>query len=134
MTDKTAQDAIAELKHWMEHNEVAPRIAKAIYEWTDFAFNDWDSASASDVLHHLETTNCASCHAPFNLIYDHEVAQKVPLWWNEIDAALDEYHESMGENISPRHNNVITITFFVWFAVEWFADQAAGHIRDWMES
>ena len=126
----TAQAALASLATWAKEQKDAPRIAAAILEWTENAFASWEGATDSDVIRHLETIDCAACHAPPGLIYNSEIAGKVSGWWDEIDAALYAYQEEMGEPPRPRDKrDSLTIGFLVWFAVEWWAQDAAGWVR-----
>ena len=121
----TAQAALASLATWAKEQKDAPRIAAAILEWTENTFASWEGATDSDVIRHLETIDCAACHAPPGLIYNHEIAEKVSGWWDEIDAALYAYQEEMGEPPRPRDKrDSLTINFLVWFAVEWWAQDA----------
>jgi mono/diheme cytochrome c family protein len=126
----TAADAINTLREW---EEAKPgHISRAILKWVEEAFENEPSATAKDVLRHLETIDCAACHAPAGLIYNGEVAEKLSLWWSEIDDAIFEHHENMGENPAPR-DGALTVGWLVWFAVEWVGHDAAGYLESEME-
>lgn len=129
-TIDTAQDALAVLNEWHERN--AGNISYAILQWTQDAFEHDERATAQDVLRHLETIDCAGCHAPQGLIYNKDIADKVPLWWDEIDEAVAQYHEETGEHATPR-DGAVTIGWLVWFAVEWIGHDAARFLEDKME-
>lgn len=126
----TAQDALAVLNEW--HDSNAGNISHAILEWARDAFENDATATARDVLRHLETIDCAACHAPHGLIYSQHIADKVPLWWDEIDEALTQYHEETGEHPAPRGGS-ITIDWLVWFAVEWLGHDAARFLASKIE-
>jgi hypothetical protein len=126
----TAADAINTLREW---EEAKPgHIPRAILKWAEEAFENDPSATAKDVLRHLETIDCAACHAPAGLIYNGEIAEKLALWWSEIDDAINDYHENMGENPAPR-DGALTVGWLVWFAVEWVGHDAAGYLESEME-
>lgn len=129
-TIETAQDALHVLAEWHERN--AGNISHAILQWTRDAFEHDEGATAQDVLRHLEMIDCAGCHAPQGLIYNQDIADKVPLWWDEIDEAVAQYHEETGEHPAPRHGS-ITIGWLVWFAVEWISHAAARFLEHKME-
>ena len=129
-TIETAQDALAVLAEWHERN--AGNISHAILQWTRDAFEHDASATAQDVLRHLESLNCAGCHAPRGLIYNQDIADKVALWWDEIDEAMAHYFEETGEHPAPRDGSV-TIGWLVWFAVEWVGHDAARLLESNME-
>ena len=130
MTIETAQDAMDALAQW--HDENPGEISYAILEWTRDYFDNDKDATARDILHHLETIDCAGCHAPHGLIYNHEIADKVPLWWSDINEAIAEYHDETGEHPAPRDGS-ITIGWLVWFAVEWVGHNAARYLESQME-
>jgi mono/diheme cytochrome c family protein len=126
----TAADAINTLRVW---EEARPgHIPRAILKWAEEAFENEPSATANDVLRHLETIDCAACHAPDGLIYNGEIAEKLALWWSEIDDAIFEHHESMGENPAPR-DGALSVGWLVWFAVEWVGYDAAVYLESEME-
>lgn len=127
----TAADAIQTLRQWEEANP--GHISRAILEWADGAFESDPNAAAKDVLRHLETIDCAGCHAPAGLIYSGEIAAKLALWWSEIDDAIAYYHESVGENPTPPGDGVITVGWLVWFAVELVGHDAARYLEREME-
>lgn len=129
-TIDTAQDALAVLNDW--HDSNAGNISYAILEWARDAFEHDEGASARDVLRHMETIDCAACHAPHGLIYNQQVADKAALWWDEIDEALAQYREETGEHPAPRHGS-ITIGWLVWFAVEWVGHDAARFLENKLE-
>jgi cytochrome c553 len=129
-TIETAQDALAALNDWQGPYPNA--IACAVLEWVRDAFEHDEGASARDVLRYLETIDCAGCHAPQGLIYNHDIAAKAALWWDEIDEALADYHEGTSEHPAPRHGS-ITIGWLVWFAVEWVGHDAARFLESRME-
>lgn len=126
----TAQDALAVLTEWQDRN--AGNISHAILEWVRDAFEHDATATARDVLRHLETIDCASCHAPRGLIYNQHIADKIPTWWDEIDEAMAHYFEDTGEHARPRDGS-ITIGWLVWFAVEWVGHDAARYLEGRME-
>lgn len=133
-TIETAQDALHVLAEWHERN--AGNISHAILQWTRDYFEHDASASARDVLRHLETIDCAGCHAPQGLIYNQDIADKVPLWWDEIDEALADHYEQTGENPSRIYRDsegALSIGWLVWFAVEWVGHDAARFLEDKME-
>ena len=125
-----AADALAILREW--HNARPGEIGAAILGWTDDSFSGWTDATARDVLRHLEMTDCAACHAPGGLIYNHHIARKLEAWWPEIDDAIAEYHDATGENPRPR-DGALTLGWLVWFAVEWMAHDAAAFLSNRME-
>lgn len=127
---ETAQDALAVLNQWYESNP--GEISYAILQWARDYFDNDTSATARDVLRHLETIDCAGCHAPQGLIYNKDIADKVPLWWDEIDEAIANYFEETGEHARPR-DGAITIGWLVWFAVEWIGHDAARFLESRME-
>lgn len=129
-TIETAQDALAVLNQWYESNP--GEIPYAILQWTRDYFDNDASATARDVLRHLETIDCAGCHAPQGLIYNKHIADKVPLWWYEIDEAIANYFEETGEHARPR-DGAVTIGWLVWFAVEWIGHDAARFLESRME-
>lgn len=133
-TIETAQDALHVLAEWHERN--AGNISYAILQWTRDAFEHDASATAQDVLRHLESLNCAGCHAPQGLIYNQDIADKVALWWDEIDAALADHYEQTGQNPQPKGRDAegaLTIGWLVWFAVEWVGYDAASFLSHKME-
>lgn len=135
----TAADALAILREW---EEAQPgNIRAAIVEWVEDAMVEWvedaplrrePNATARDVLHHLETTDCAACHAPRGLIYNCDINPKLDLWAIEINEAIAEYHDATGENPRPRDGS-LTLGWLVWFAVEWTAQDAAAFLSSRME-
>lgn len=129
-TIDTAQDALAVLNEWHERNP--GEIPYAILQWTRDAFEHDERATAQDVLRHLDMIDCAGCHAPQGLIYTKDIADKVPLWWDEIDEAMAQYFEDMGEAPAPIRGP-ITIGWMVWFAVEWIGRDAARFLEGRME-
>ena len=129
-TIETANDALAALTQWHDCN--AGNISYAILEWARDAFEHDEGASARDVLRHLETIDCAACHAPQGLIYNQQVADKAALWWDEINEALAQYQEETGEHPMPRYGS-ITIGWLVWFAVEWVGHDAARYLENKLE-
>jgi hypothetical protein len=129
-TIETAKDALAALNDWQ--GPYPNDIARAVLEWVRDAFEHDEGASARDVLRHLETIDCAGCHAPSGLIYNQDIAGKVGEWWDAIDEALWHYHEETGEHPMPRHGS-ITIGWLVWFAVEWVGHDAARHLENKLE-
>jgi cytochrome c553 len=129
-TISTTANAIAILREW---EEAQPgNIRTAIVEWTVDAFRHEPNATARDVLHHLETTDCGACHAPHGLIYNRDISPKLDLWRLEINEAVAEYHDATGENPRPR-DGALTLEWFVWFAVEWTAQDAAAFLSNRME-
>ena len=126
----TAADAIQTLREWEEGR--SGHIPRAILKWAEEAFENDPSATAKDVLRHLETIDCAACHAPAGLIYNGEIAEKLTLWWSEIDDAIFEHHENTDENPAPR-DGALTVGWLVWFAVEWVGHDAAGYLESEME-
>jgi hypothetical protein len=130
----TAETALGWLSDWASRYEPGEGrdIAAAILEWTTDAFEHERGATARDVLRHLETTDCGACHAPTGLIYNHDLIAKVPLWWSDIDAALCAFRDETGGNWQPR--DALTIGSLVWFAVEWFALEAAREIESRIET
>ncbi len=100
-------------------------IYSAIADWVADSFQHESSYTLADIIRHLETTDCSACHAPHGLIYNVDIAQKAAAWWNDIDAAAADYLEATGESPAPRNGEPLTIGFLVWFAVEWFAHNAA---------
>lgn len=72
----------------------------------------------------LESCDCAVCHAPDGLIYNQELAEKFPIWWDSINDALEGYHEATGERYAPE-----TCGQLVWFAVEWYSYEIASLLR-----
>jgi hypothetical protein len=129
-TIETAKDALAVLNEWQE---IKPgHISHAILQWTRDAFEHDEGATARDVLRHLEMIDCAGCHAPQGLIYNQEVADKVALWWDEIDEAMAHYYEEIDDHALPIRGP-ITIVWMVWFAVEWVGRDAARYLESRME-
>lgn len=128
-TVETAPQALAVLAEWRDRNP--GEIAAAILEWAQDAFDNDEGATARDVLRHLETIDCAGCHAPRGLIYNQDVADKLPLWWSEIDEAMNHYFEETGEHARPRDGS-ITLGWMVWFAVEWVGHDAASYLSNKM--
>ena len=91
----------------------------SILEWAFDAIEEnagFADADKAFFEYRLESIDCAGCLAPDGLIYNHDIAAKVPAWWNEIDSAMDGYHESTGEWFKPE-----TVCQLVWFAVEYRA-------------
>ena len=129
-TIETAQDALQVLAEWHERNP--GNISHAILQWTRDYFDNDATATARDVLRHLEMIDCAGCHAPQGLIYNQNIADKIPTWWDEIDEAMAHYHEETGEHARPRDGS-ITIGWLVWFAVEWVGYDAARYLESRME-
>lgn len=127
---QTAEDAIAVLREWGDKRRGG--ISAAIVEWCEDSFSNWTDATAKDVVRHLEMTDCAACHAPHGLIYNREIAAKVGDWWLDIDEALAEYHDATGEHPRPR-DGAMTVGWLVWFAVEWFAQDAASYLSSLVE-
>ena len=76
----------------------------------------------------LESTNCASCHAPSGLIYNRDIAAKFADWWDDIDDTLAAYRDATDESFAPE-----TCGALVWFAVEWRAQEWASRFRDMFE-
>ena len=112
---------------WELDNREKEPILSAIIQWARDAFDYDKNATLQDLLRHLETTDCSACHAPAGLIYNSDIAGKVPEWWQAIDAALDEFHGETGENWKPR--GAVTVGSLVWFAVEWYAQELASLLR-----
>lgn len=117
-------------KEWLEFQKNdANGIKAAIAEWALDAFeHDAEGFTLKNVISHLETTNCAGCHAPSGLIYNHEIARKAADWYVEIDDAIDAYRDATGENPSP-WNGALSLGWLVWFAVEWEAQEMARLIE-----
>lgn len=60
------------------------------------------------------------------------MAAEIPLHWDEIDRALDEYRDATGAAWAPgAGQNFLT---YLWFAYEWLADGLANEIRNEAES
>jgi mono/diheme cytochrome c family protein len=118
---------------WARHN-----IAAAVVGWVQDTFAEWDgstyNASApvakADILRHLETIDCAACHAPAGLIYNRDIWAKVPEWADEIDQALWEYQDATGEPYTAPGDGTLTVGVLVWFAVEWVAGEIALELRN----
>lgn len=127
--------ALSILGQWRDRldNGEGRDIATAIVDWTRDAFAHEKGATAKDVLRHLETTDCAATHAPRGLIYNYDIAAKVPEWYSGIDAALYAYQDETGENWAPR-DGAVTVGSLVWFAVEWFAHDAASALQHAMDA
>lgn len=102
----------------------APQIMRALVSWTYDTFRHEKDATVDDVIRHLDTTDCAACHAPPGLMADADLWAKVPEWGPEIDAALEDYEEGIGEAWKPEGG--LTIGAMVWFAVEWWAAELSG--------
>lgn len=101
-------------------------IALDLWEW---AKEYEDDGAENLIAWSLEDCNCSGAHAPNGLIYNNEIAAKYVDWWNDIDAAMDEYFDATGERYAPE-----TTGQLVWFAVEWFASELANFLRsnkDW---
>ena len=135
MTTVTAKirsfaQAMTALAEWREMR--GGDIADTILGWTINTFENEPDPTARDVLRHLEMTDCAACHAPGGLIYNHHIARKLEAWWPEIDDAIAEYHDATGENPRPR-DGALTLGWLVWFAVEWMAHDAAAFLSNRME-
>lgn len=122
--------SLAVLARWRDGlaNGEGRDIATAIVDWTKGAFEHERDATARDVLRHLATTDCAACHAPPGLICNRDIAGKVPEWWRDIDAALAAYADNTGDDYKPQ-SPPLTVGALVWFAVEWFAHDAASYLE-----
>ncbi len=124
------------IKEWLEiqTENKDHLIYGALAAWLlgDFE-NEPERFTVKEIVDALERVDCAATFAPSGLIYNHEVAEKAALWWDEIDTAISEYHEETGENPHPSNKHVkngpITIVFLVWFAVEWIARDMANCIQ-----
>lgn len=137
MTDMTTENDIVKFvgsnDRWRGH-----KIAAAIGEWTQDTFAEWEAnaykpatpVAKADILRHLETIDCAACHAPAGLIYNRDIWAKVPEWADEIDQALWEYQDAMGEPYKAPGAGELTVGTLVWFAVEWVAHEIALELRN----
>ena len=99
----------------------------AIMEWgLDNVLHDVEGLEAqiAAMAEAMERIDCAGCYAPCGLIYNHEIAAKVPDWWDDIDSAVDGYRDATGE--LPEFD---TVGSMVWFAVEWRAHEIASLLR-----
>jgi hypothetical protein len=127
MTERTTHT----IKEWLEaqtENYGQGDIWQVVAQWTLDAFEYESEWSVKDVIQHLETTDCAACHAPAGLIYNGDIAAKAAEWYSDIDDAIAAYHDETGDMPKP-HNGAITIGFLVWFAVEWVAHDMARLIE-----
>ena len=97
-------------------------IIEALTTW---AFDYDETQDLREVVENmLDMCSCSGCHAPAGLIYNQEVAEKVPLWWDAINDALHDYHDQTGD-----HFNAETIVQLVWFSVEFYAGELSGFIQ-----
>lgn len=122
--------ALRVLENWRDNIDSGEGhdIADAIVEWTRDAFEHETHATFADVVRHIETTDCSACHAPHGLIYNADIARKVAEWWSDIDAAIAAYVDATDEQPRP-NNGPITVGWLAWFAVEWFANDAASALQ-----
>ena len=108
------------------------KIDAALIAWA-FEGCDYDAANHGEALDNavrtLEQTNCSGCSAPSGLIYNSDLAVKLGEWAFEIDAALDEYRDNMGESYKPE-----SVFSLVWFAVEYRAHDLASLFESERES
>lgn len=118
------------LKEWLEDQINGDNaIRGAIAEWVLDSFEyEGDRFTIKNVAEHLERIDCAGCNAPAGLIYNHDIAAKIPLWHAEIDETLYDYQEATGEQPKPR-DGALTLGWLVWFAVEWVANDMARLIE-----
>ena len=80
----------------------------------DWAFDYDQTQTLREIVENrLDMCSCAGCHAPDGFIYNQEAADKVPLLWDAINDAVDDYHNNTGE--WPAFESV---THMVWFAIE----------------
>ncbi|PXA70411.1 hypothetical protein DMC25_27055 [Caulobacter sp. D4A] len=99
-------------------------IRAALLDWAleDAAYEANDLGDAlGAVQRRLETVDCAACAAPSGLIYDADLARRVPEWRTEIDEALTDYHDAVGQRPV-----IESVGGLVWFAVEWNASEMAS--------
>ena len=104
-------------------------IEAAVADWAVDAMQNYKNCTSKDIIRHLETTDCAACHAPAGLIYNADLAVKLSEWWVEIDDALDEYQQETGEAWTPDPSKGLTFLSYVWFAVEWEAHKMARNVE-----
>jgi hypothetical protein len=121
----TVNDYLASNDHWRGR-----KIAEAIGYWVFDAFEHETDFTREDVLRHLESIDCAACHAPAGLIYNGDIWAKVPEWADEIDQALWEYQDATGEPWEAPGDGTLTVGLLVWFAVEWEAHEIASELRN----
>lgn len=129
-------EVLEDARLWLINNTVndgsfrsyANTIDMTLLEWAfDSTIHEDGGCNPKTIVEVLQRTDCAACYAPSGLIYNHEIAGRVSYWWDEIDDALDAYHDEVGENWGA-HNGAVTIGSLVWFAVEWRSQHLASLI------
>jgi hypothetical protein len=126
------------LRDWLKaqgnDREDTNELKAMVAEWALDAMED-NSYKAKDVIRHLETVDCAACHAPSGLIYNVDLADKLKLHWDDVNDAVEEYHDATGEWWHPGlmadapRGAAFNVLSYVWFAVEWYAQDLARLIE-----
>lgn len=121
--DQTAQkvNVFEELK--AAHVIAEPgTITEKVASW---AFEDAEDMET--VIGRLESLDCAACHSPAP-IYNTDMAREMVEHWPEIDCALDDYRDAIGEAWTPKPDQ--SFLTYLWFTYEWTARNLADAIRD----
>ncbi len=83
------------------------------------------------VIRNLESVDCAASCSPAPVYYD-DMAHEIGEHWLEIDDALSDYRNAIGEAWTPKPDqNFLT---YLWFAYEWTARNLADAIREEAEA
>ena len=101
-------------------------ISEKVAAW---AFEDAEDVAA--VIDRLESLDCAACHSPAP-IYNTDMAREIGEHWPEIDCALDDYQDAIGEAWTPKPDQ--SFLSYLWFAYEWTARNLADAIREEAEA
>lgn len=128
---REASAAISYLYTVAHNHEEAPQIMLALVEWTHNTFRHWEDATVDDVILHLYRTDCSATHAPPGLIFNRDLWKLACRWAPEIDAALYDYEETVGEAWKPQGS--LTVGYLVWFAVEYWAHNLGARLDDHKE-
>lgn len=101
------------------NSDVRPSIIHLI----DWAVWD-DDLSLSEMVDQLEAIQMSGCSGPSGFIYNNEIAKSVVELWDDMNDALTDYLDEMGEPFA-----VESVGQFVWFALEWYAQKLASFLR-----
>lgn len=131
------------LVHLLEKYEDAGELDKALLDWAAdgaaygadvedanrLTGDEWE-AILDCVQDKLEECDCAGCNSPASF-YTQRMVEELAEVWDEVDEALQEYHDATGENWQPqgyrsRKPGGLTVGVLLWFAYEWRASQLAN--------